>query len=271
MRPPALVLILAAAACGDPTTERPDAADVAADGTPSIDAASPPPDAAVPDAAVPDAAAGPDLSCIGAEPPAVADDPLDITATVFAVAEYQVAAQVGVTVELRARGDGAPLAAATAGEGGDVTLTVPSGGAPVDAFFAIASGAHLPTFAFPARPLVGGERLVADEAELGRWYTDAAAGPFAAGARTAIVAVTDCAGQAIAGATISASAGAVVYYDPDAQRWDPALPSAPNGFALVTGAAASELTITAAAGEVALPPRPVPLAADALTLIVAAP
>jgi hypothetical protein len=222
------------------------------------------PDAAPPDAD-PDA---PDLGCLGDAPPADAADPLAVTGKVFAIAGYQVTAFEGAAVELRRRGDGGLVGqAATDAEGG-FAISV-AGGAAVDAVVVVTAGGHLPTRAYPADPLIGGEDLllvVVDDAELAAWYEDAGA-THAAGDRTVLAAAVDCTLDAIPGATFAVEpAAAITYYDDQAQQWDPALTSASNGFALVTGAAAS-ITLSSAP----LPPRDVPASPDELTLALVSP
>jgi hypothetical protein len=266
---PLAAVALAAAACGDRPAP---AVDATSPDAARLDARPAAADAAAPDA-VPDAADGPDLTCLDQDPPAAAADPLVVGGTVFAVVAYQLAPVEGAPVELRRRGDGGLVASATTGADGAFTLSVASGGAPVDGYFAIATAGRLETRAYPGAPLVGGENaflLVADAAEVGAWYD--AAGEAYTGQATVVADVVDCGDGSIAGATVDvAPAPAAVVYDDDAAgRWDPTLDASGNGYALVTGAAA-EVTLTAHAAGQTFPGHAVPAAPGTLTLALTPP
>jgi hypothetical protein len=247
-----------AAGCGGDAAPAADARDVDAE-------VVVPPDAAAPDAD-PDA---PDLTCLGDAAATAGADPLAVTGKVFAVAGYQVTPAAGAAVELRRRGDGALLAQAAADAEGGFELAV-AGGAAIDAVVVVTAADHLPTRAFPADPLVGGEDLlllVVDAAELAAWYQDAG-DAYDPGDRTVLAAVVDCARDPIRGSTLTVAPApaALTYYDDQAQVWDPALAASSNGFTLASGAAAS-VTLTSAP----LPPRTVPAAPDELTLALISP
>jgi hypothetical protein len=224
-----------------------------ADPTPAADAASPDGEVAAPDAAVPPDAA----------------EPIVVGGTVFDVTAYQVTPLAGAAVELHSRSDGAVLGAATADAEGRFAITV-AGDGPVDGVVTVAAADHLPTRAYPAAPLAGGEDLLllaVGGDELAAWYVDAG-DVHDPGDRTVLAAAVDSAGDPIPDATLTVAPApaALVYYDDEAQRWDPALTAAGNGFALATGAAAA-VTLTWAG----LPPREVSALPDELTIAVVSP
>ena len=233
-------------------------------------------DARSPDAPAdsPPDAAGPNLACLGQAPPSTAPDPLPVAGKLFAVDHYDVAPVTGGTVVLRRRGTDAVLAQTTTAADGSFTMSVASGGAPVDAYFAIAADGYRPTRVEPGDPLSGGENalmLVAADDELARWYT-AAGATYAAGARTLVTANVDCDDATLAGSTvaIAPAPATTTYYDDIAKQWSSSLAASTNGFALVTGAAAT-VTATAAVGTTQLPPRTITVPSGTVTLALLPP
>jgi hypothetical protein len=256
-----------AAACGTKTGSAPDAPPPAPD-------AMQPPDAGPPDAPdLSDAAPPANLACLGHAPSQTAGDPLIATGKLFAVANYQVAALANVQVVLRRTSDDHELATATTAADGSFAISIASGGAAQDAYFFVDDGVHRPTYALPGAPLTGSENaliIVADDAELTRWYADAG-DTWSASKRTLIAAVTDCQPKSIAASiTASPAPAKLVYYDPNAQHWDPALAQSDNGFVLLTGANVTE-TITANAGTQSYPAHTFAAHAGAITLAVVPP
>jgi len=259
------VSFLVLAACSSTLTPAmPDAAPGkdarARDAPPSIDA---PPDAP-----------GPDLACLSQPPPTTAPDPLPVEGKLFAVTNYNVAPVTGATVVLRRRGTDAVLAQATTAADGGFTMTVASGGAPVDGTFTVAAAGYRPTRVDPGDPLSGGENalmLVADDAELARWYA-AAGTTFTQGSPTLLTAAVDCAHDTLDGSTIEVAPApaTVTYYDATNKRWDAGLAASTNGFALVTGPASS-VSVTAKLGATSLPAHAISVQANALTIAVLTP
>ncbi|MBS1122997.1 MAG: hypothetical protein H6Q90_5225 [Deltaproteobacteria bacterium] len=255
--------VLVVLACSGDHAELPDAP-LPADARPAVDVAAPP------DVA-PDPLA-PDLACAGQPPPAgTGTGPISITGKVFAIDHYEVAPAVGAMVELRRRSDDSLVGTATAGAEGAFAIAAPS---PIAGYFVVTASGHLPTRAFSDTPLAADEDaalLVVDAAELARWYGDAGTS-LAAGARTVVTVVRDCAREPIDDSTVvlAPAPATLVYYDDPGKRWNPALGAATNGIALATATAAS-LTITPRSGVTSLPAEPVEPLPDVLTLVVISP
>lgn len=219
--------------------------------------------------AAPDAAAGPDLSCLG-QPAPTGGGAMAIGGKVFAVDHYDVVPAVGAAVELRRTSDDGIVGQATAAGDGGFAIAAPG---PVAGYFVVTATGHVPTRAFSDLPLTADDDallLVADSAELARWYGDAGT-VHVAGARTVVTAVRDCARHTIAGSTVGiAPASGVVYYDQPGKRWNPALAASTNGFALATSTAAS-VTITPRHLAAVFPSETVAALPDVLTLFVTSP
>lgn len=251
------MMMMVAACGGDDASGEPDAA---------------PGDAAAVDGVDVDAPEG--LACLGQAPVATAPDPMTVEGQVFVVVGYEVAPAAGATVDVRRRAGGAVVGSAATGVDGRFTMEVATGGVALDVWFEVEAAGRLPTHGFPGEPLRGGENaflLVADAAEVGGWYGDAGE-TYAAGMRTVVVSVKDCENGSPAGVTaaVAPMPGSVVYYDDQAQRWDPQLAAATNGFVLL-GDAAAEIAVAPSIGGVTLPAREVAPAADAVTLLLATP
>lgn len=219
-------------------------------------------------------APGPDLACLGQPPPTTAPDPLPVEGKLFAVENYEVAPVDGATVVLRRRGTDAVLAQATTAADGGFTMSVASGGVPVDGTFTVAAAGYRTTRIDPGDPLSGGENalmLVAGDAELARWYA-AAGAIYTPGSPTLLTAAVDCAHDTLDGSTIAVApaAATVTYYDATTKQWDAALASSTNGFSLVTGPA-SAVSVTARLGATSLPPHDITVQANALTIAVLTP
>ncbi|HTJ42974.1 MAG TPA: hypothetical protein VL463_12810 [Kofleriaceae bacterium] len=200
-----------------------------------------------------------------------AADPITIGGKVFAVVDYHVSALDQVTVTLR--DDAHVIATGTTAADGSFAITTASGGRALDAYLVVDDGVHRPTYAMSGAPLDGTQDaliIVADDAELARWYTDAG-DSWDASKRTLVAAVTDCQPKSTAASITASPAPAhVVYYDPVAQRWDKTLTSSANGFVILTGADASE-TITAHAGGATFPSHAFATKPGAIVLAVVPP
>ena len=249
-----VVVVLAAAGCGGggDAPDAPAAVDAAAiDAQVAVDA-------------------NPALACAGQSPP-TGSGAVSIDGTVLAVEDYAVEPVTGAAVELRRRSDDGVVGQAVTTADGKFTIAA---AAPVNGYFIVTSAGHLPTYAFDdMRQPTGDDALllVADAAELARWYADAG-GTYAAGARTLITAVRDCDhGTAdIATVAVAPAPAELVYYDTTAMQWDPALTAATNGFALATDVAAA-VTITPAFSGVTFPAEPIAALPDTLTIAVVSP
>jgi hypothetical protein len=254
----ACLILALAAACGGDDPSSPD-------GTPAADAPG------APDATIAVADATPDPFACAGDPAPMPPGPIALDGAVFAVADYQVTALPGAAVELRRASDGAVVGQAVTGPDGRYTLDLAE---PVAGTFVVTAAGYLPTRAHVDLPLAGDPDpllLVADATELAAWYADAGA-TYAPGARTVIALVRDCGIHEAPGATLeTAPAAAITYYDPVAQRWDPALTAAPSGFALATGLAANAVALTARAGTATFPAEPITALPDTLTLALISP
>jgi hypothetical protein len=233
--------LLVLAACGG-GTELPDGREA------RVDAPGPTIDSRV-DANAPTADADTRLACLGDPAPGLTG-PVTITGRVFEIVGYEATPLADAGLELRRLGTDAALAVATSGPDGAFTMTA---GAPLDAYLVVGAPGRLGSFVYVEGDAMwtGQDALVfvATAAEVATWYADAGA-TYDDNSSTVLAVMRDCDRDAASGATLAVTpATPVVYYDESAMRWDPALTSASNGFALLANAPASpalEVTLEAA-------------------------
>src|SRR5262249_25995014 len=118
----------------------------------------------------------PDLSCLGMSPPATAPDPLPVAGKLFVIDHYNVTPVANATITLARKSDGGALGTATTADDGSFSTTIASGGVPVAAVLTTTVAGFRPTRVDPGDPLSGGEdalMVVASDAEVARWHTDA--------------------------------------------------------------------------------------------------
>jgi hypothetical protein len=259
-------VLFALAACSSPSPVTPDGARARPDSPRAPDAAGDAPSRDAPPAA--------DLACLGQAPPSTAPDPLALDGKVFGVDHYALSPFAGAVVTLHRRSDDAVLVTSLpSGTDGTYELAAATGGDALDAYFTITATGMLPVRVDPGDPLTTGYyalAVVAASDEVARWYADAGAA-YSSDARTLISVAVDCDEAAIDGATIAIAPSAqVTYYDSAASRWNPAATSSTNGFALVTGGAATESATVGWLGTT-FPAHAATAPAGTVTLAVASP
>ena len=245
------VLALALAACTYNTTNnygpQPDARAATGDGGP------------------PDAAPASDPSC-GAPLPTTAPDTILISGVIQTIGGSGQANAAGATVELL-RLNGQQVAIATADAAGNYTLTVHTGGVPVDGYLYAHLAGWKDTYQFPAVPYdataTGVSLIVVDSNYYG--YL-AGVGTVAQDPGDALfmAAVTDCSRQPLAGATLTVSppGDAVIYYWNGTTTTTTATDS--NGTAIIKNVTPGVVRID---GEPSLHGHDVAARGDALTLV----
>jgi len=141
------------------------------------------------------------FSCSGTQPTTAAD-PIVISGNVTA---FQSAGEPGVTVEFRRKSDNVVLGIATTDSNGNYTLSIPSGGVPLDGYLNV-SASGVPEFrAYWSKPLAGPTSFspfVITSSALNTVYSLLQQSPQPA-TGTLVVSIADCAGLPVTGATIS--------------------------------------------------------------------
>jgi hypothetical protein len=169
----------------------------------------PQPDARASDArpgAVADARPGSgDPTSCGAPLPTSAPATIDISGTVTALTSGGAMSPAGITVALVDADPSAPRASAITDANGAFTIVAPSGGAPIDGYLHLSGPGFVDGYDYPAVPYAKDTTatLIATDAS---WYASIAglgATPQDPSKAYLFVRTLDCAGQPLAGATIT--------------------------------------------------------------------
>lgn len=247
------------------------------------------PDAEVPDAeptAPPDAAPPADLACANDPLPTTASDPIIISGNAYTASTAGQAALQGAIAEAFQVGSATVLASDTSDVDGLYTLTIPNSGmAPIDGYVKgtfSPAGTYKDTYLYPPFPLAADT----DQAPL-LFITPSTMNllGFVSGTSQSTshgffgVLVIDCAGNPVAGATVSVSpssstAGAVtkIVYVGDNNIPDQALTSTgANGLAFVFNVPTGDVVVDAMTDGGSLREHTVTSTADAITTTAVAP
>ncbi len=165
-------------------------------------------------------------------------------------------------------GDTTTLAADTTNTPGFYSLTISTGGSPVDGYLRVTQSTYMTTYAYPAQPLRGdtvNNILMVTPTEFSLLAAAAGITPQAGKAFVGVV-VKDCTGAAITGATVTSTPGATVLYNVAGVPSSSATATATDGIAYIANVAAGNVTIMATASGHTLRQHEVNARADAITL-----
>jgi len=160
------------------------------------------------------------------------------------------------------------LAADTSDTPGFYSLSITTGGTPVNGYVRATDSAHITTYAYPAVPLAANATeniLMVTTAEFS--FLAAAAGitPVAGDGFIGLV-VTNCTGTPLAGATVSSTPAGQVRYNADGAPSSTATSTAADGVVYIANVAAGNVTIQASASGHTLRSHIVNARANAITL-----
>ena len=165
-------------------------------------------------------------------------------------------------------GDTTTLAADTTTTPGFYSISILTGGTPVDGYIRITHPSYIATYAYPARPLradtVNNISMVTP-AEFGLLAAAAGITPQAGKGFIGIV-VKDCTGAAISGATVSTTPAGTTLYNVAGVPSSSAGSTAADGIAYIANVTAGDVTVKANAGGHTLRQHVVNARADAITL-----
>jgi hypothetical protein len=150
-----------------------------------------------------------DFGCLGAALPTTADDPVTIDGTTESLSGLSTVKEPGVLVEAYATGNGTALTSDTSASDGTFSLTVTTGGTPLDGYLKATKSGLLDFYVFPATPIAASISnvpvLLLSSSSLGTVETIASVTPANDPSSVGLVGVVveDCAGNPVAGATVS--------------------------------------------------------------------
>jgi hypothetical protein len=165
-------------------------------------------------------------------------------------------------------GDTTTLAADTSNTPGFYSLSITSGGTPVNGYVRVTDSTHITTYAYPAVPLAGDAPenvLMITSAEFSFLAAAAGVTPVAGSGFIGMI-VKNCAGTPIAGATVTSSPAGTVRYNAGGAPSSTAMSTASDGVAYIANVTAGNVTVQATASGHTLRQHIVNARADAITL-----
>ena len=165
-------------------------------------------------------------------------------------------------------GDTTTLAADTTNTPGFYSLSITSGGTPVNGYVRVTDSAHITTYAYPAVPLAGDapENVLMITSQEFSFLAAAAGVTPAAGNGFIGMIVKNCAGTPIAGATVTSSPAGTVRYNAGGAPSSTATSTASDGVAYIANVTAGNVTVQATASGHTLRQHIVNARADVITL-----
>src|SRR6266571_1740381 len=211
---------------------------------------------------------GPDarFACLGQALPTTAPPTIAINGQVADIVTHSPVSSAPVFAFRT--GDTTTLAADTTNAPGFYSLTISTGGTPVDGYLRVTQSTYMTTYAYPAQPLRGdtvNNILMVTPTEFSLLAAAAGITPQAGKAFIGVV-VKDCTGAAITGATVTSTPGATVLYNVAGVPSSSATATAADGIAYIANVAAGNVTIMATASGHTLRQHVVNAHADAITL-----
>ncbi|HET9990136.1 MAG TPA: hypothetical protein VFQ65_16510 [Kofleriaceae bacterium] len=225
--------------------------------------------ASAPDAQVPldTPSAGSAFACAGQALPTTAPDPLTVSGQT--VDMNTLAPLSGVTISAFRTGNATALATATSDTAGDFTITVASGGMPIDGYLQAHVTGHLDTYYYGAVPVAadasGAQIALITQANLDTG-TAALGITQSADNGAMLVRATDCNGVPLAGATFSTAPAGELRYSANSVPSTTATMTDASGVAFIYNVPPGTVTIDAMVGSRALRTRVVAVHADAGTV-----
>lgn len=210
---------------------------------------------------------GAGFECLGAAVPTTAPATIAVAGQIRANA-LSPSALGNAIIEAFRTGNTTLLAADTSETAGFYSLSVTTGGTPVDGYLRVTHSGQLDTYAYPSRPLfadIATNVLMVTSSELA-FLATAVGVPQTAGTGFIGVIVKDCNGDPIAGATVTTNPAGTVRYNSETTPSGSATSTSGDGVAYVFNVTAGTVTVQANGRGHALRQHVVNARADVVTL-----
>jgi hypothetical protein len=209
----------------------------------------------------------PGFECLGAPIPTTAPATVTVSGQIRQNALAPTALGSAIVLAFRV-GATDTLAADTSNTPGFYSLSITTGGTPVNGYLRVTHSGFVDTYAYPSRPLLADlstNVLMPTSNELA--FLGTAVGVTQAAGNGFIgVIVKDCNGTAIAGATVSTNPAGTVRYNSGSTPSSTATSTSADGIAYVFNVTAGNVTVMANAGGNVLRQHIVNARADVVTL-----
>jgi hypothetical protein len=216
---------------------------------------------------------GPDpYACLGQPLPTTAPSAVSVTGVVRsnALAPSPLA---GASVKGFQTGNATALDSSTSDAGGNYSMTLSTGGTPLDGYIRVSKSSYLDTYGYPPQPLaanISESVLLITSTELGIIGGALGVTPTAGDGLIAVV-VEDCSGLPLAGASVSTNPPGTVKYNSGGGPSSSATMTSADGVAYVLNVTAGDVVVMASAGGHVLRQHTVNARADVITLTAIAP
>ncbi len=197
-----------------------------------------------------------------------APDPLTVSG--FAFRATTGIHQAGVAVAAMTSAAGTPIATATTDLLGNFSLSVPTGGVPIAAYFSLTKTGFLTSVSVPDQPLDHAVSMLAGfmgmQADVDGLYS---AGSTAQDTTkgTLFVTVEDCGGTTIAGATIATTPASKIVYSSGILPSGSATATGSSGYAWALNVPVGSVQLTATAPGRTFSPHPVAILASSASFM----
>jgi hypothetical protein len=188
-------------------------------------------------------------ACLGDPLPTTAPATITVTGTVTQ-GVISPAAGGDAAVTAYRTGNATPLATTTTAANGTFTLTISTGGTPVDGYLQITKTGYITTFAYPPAPLAANateSAIIVTTTEFGGLSQAAGVTQDPTKGFIALV-VENCDGAAIAGATVSSTPAGTYKYNADGLPSSTATVTAADGIAYIFNVTAGDAVVSANGG-----------------------
>ena len=212
-------------------------------------------------------------ACLGQPLPTTAPSTVTVSGTVTQGVIGPVASS-GATVTAYRTGNAAPLATTTTAANGTFTLTIGTGGTPIDGYLQISKTGYITTYAYPPAPLAANATesgILVTTSEFGTLSNVASVTQDPAKGFIAVV-VEDCNGAPIAGATITTNpAAGTIRYNSGGFPSSSATSTAVDGIAYAFNVTAGDVIVSAMGGGHTLRAHTVAARTDGIILTAVTP
>jgi hypothetical protein len=212
-------------------------------------------------------------ACLGQALPTTAPSSITVNGTVTQ-GVITPAPSSGATVTAYRTGNASPLATTTTAANGTYTLSISTGGTPVDGYLQISNTGYITTYAYPPAPLAANATesgILVTTSEFANLSTVANVTQDPSKGFIAVV-VEDCAGAPIAGATISTNpAAGTIRYNSGGFPSSSATSTAADGIAYAFNVTAGDVIVSATGGGHTLRAHTVAARTDGIILTAVTP
>lgn len=208
------------------------------------------------------------FECLGQPLPTTAPASIDLSGQVKKNVLAPIPNPNAIVTAFRSSDTSAALATDTSDTPGRYSVSLTTGGTPVDGYIRVTDSSHIATYAYPAVPLAASDSQnvqMVSATEFGALAAAAGITPQAGKGFVGII-VTDCSGTAIAGATVSSTPGGTVLYNAGGVPSSAAHSTAADGIAYIANVAAGSVLVQANGGGHTLRAHTIIARGDVITL-----